>query len=181
MKRERERDGQARRKGKIVICGGEVQQKGDIQRDTDNQVTHKFIHSDILCIRTKKDCSATHLRICFIYMLKYTRNDLNINHSGILREGLDSCEILALTNIILMMFRHSRKKNVSYHFLSKHIVCLKITSNNHQTCAQRPLTLTRHVTCCLPSRSKEAWIFIPESNTATKTLVLILVSNKHFC
>ena len=44
-------------KGRVV---GEVNQKGDRQRDTDNQVTHQLVHSDTLYIRTKKDCSATH-------------------------------------------------------------------------------------------------------------------------
>ena len=31
---------------------------------------HKLVHSDTLCIRTKTDCSATHLFISFIYLLK---------------------------------------------------------------------------------------------------------------
>ena len=34
-------------------------QKGDRQRETDSQVTHQPVHCDALCIRTKRDCSAT--------------------------------------------------------------------------------------------------------------------------
>ena len=49
----------------------EVNQKGDRQRETDNQIIHQLIHSETLCIRTKKDCIATHLciPIAFIYLL----------------------------------------------------------------------------------------------------------------
>ena len=47
----------------------EVNQKGHSQRETDNQIIHQLVHSDTLCIRTKKDCIATHLCISFIYLL----------------------------------------------------------------------------------------------------------------
>ena len=67
---------------------------GERQRETDSQVTHQLVHSDSLCIRTKKDCSATHLCISFTYFLKCTRIGLNIIHSGILYTGLDSWMIL---------------------------------------------------------------------------------------
>ena len=42
---------------------------------------HKLVHSDTLCIRTKTDCTATHLCISFfIYLLKM--NGLNINNNN---------------------------------------------------------------------------------------------------
>ena len=54
---------------------GEVNQQGDRQRETNNQL----VHSDTLRIRTIRDCNATHLLLCisFIYLLKCTRNGLN--------------------------------------------------------------------------------------------------------
>ena len=73
---------------------GKINQKGDRQRETENKVTHRLVHCDKLCIRTKKDCSATHLFRLF---------PLNINLNGILYMGLDNSVILALTNIVLMM------------------------------------------------------------------------------
>ena len=39
----------------------------------------KLVHSDTLCIRTNKDCSATLLCISFIYLLKMDTEGLNIN------------------------------------------------------------------------------------------------------
>ena len=75
----------------------------DRQRKTDNQVTHQLVHSDTLCIRTKKDCSATRLCIYFKYLLNCTRYSLNTNHNGTLHKRLDIGVILALANIILMM------------------------------------------------------------------------------
>ena len=47
----------------------EVNEKGDRQRETDNQIIHLLVHSDTLCIRTKKHCIATHLCISLIYLL----------------------------------------------------------------------------------------------------------------
>ena len=79
--RERERGGQAGWKGdrKCLVClkegMGEVNQQGDRQRGTNNQVNHQLVHSDTLRVRTIKDCNATHLLcISFIYSLKCTRN-----------------------------------------------------------------------------------------------------------
>ena len=45
----------------------EVNQKRQTKRE---KQPHKLVHSDTLCIRTKTDCSATHLCISFIYLLK---------------------------------------------------------------------------------------------------------------
>ena len=47
---------------------GELNQKRDRQRE--KKQPHKLVHSDTLCIRTKTDCSATHLCISFIYLQK---------------------------------------------------------------------------------------------------------------
>ena len=42
-----------------------------IRRERDKlRQPHELVHSDTLCIRKKKDCSATHLCISFIYLLK---------------------------------------------------------------------------------------------------------------
>ena len=41
--------------------------------------------------------------MCFIYLLKYTKNGLNINHNGILYMVLDSWVIFALTYFIVTM------------------------------------------------------------------------------
>ena len=61
------------RRKKLNILKGkywrEVNQKGDRQRETDNQIIHQRVHTDTFCIRTKKDCIATHLCISFIYLL----------------------------------------------------------------------------------------------------------------
>ena len=57
----------------LNICKGkywrEVNQKGARKRETDNQIIHQLVHSNTLCIKTKKDCIATHLCISFIYLL----------------------------------------------------------------------------------------------------------------
>ena len=63
---------------------GEANQKGDRQRETNNQVTHQLVYSDTLRIRTKNDCNATPLCIYFMYLRKCIRNCLNTNRNGIL-------------------------------------------------------------------------------------------------
>ena len=47
---------------------GELNQKRDRQRE--EKPPNKLVLSDTLCIRTKTDCSATHLCISFIYLQK---------------------------------------------------------------------------------------------------------------
>ena len=54
-----------------------------IRRETDKvRQPHKLVHSDTLCIRTNKDCSATHFCISFIYLLKMDTGRLNNNNKG---------------------------------------------------------------------------------------------------
>ena len=49
-----------------IFKGREVNQK-----ETDKvRQPHKLVNPDTLCTRTKKDCSATHFCISFIYLLK---------------------------------------------------------------------------------------------------------------
>ena len=43
---------------------------------------HKLVHSNKLCIRTKKDCSSTHVCVSFIYLLKMDTGLNNNNNKG---------------------------------------------------------------------------------------------------
>ena len=71
--RETAKGRQAGRKGENVEYfskDGMGRGKSEERQTKREKQPHKLVHSDTLCIRTKTDCSATHLCISFIYLLK---------------------------------------------------------------------------------------------------------------